>query len=159
MSLERSKKKVKPVFASRTTIRDIELKKAKARELPEIKKIFWEKPLGRTLKARNKAGKIVYSIVTIATGIPFLTLLNINIMDFADLNFIQIAITISFVIISGVIGLYVKVPGTKAKLNVIAYLLESELIRATDKASEGGKKITQSEIREIIKKVIGSIFG
>ena len=140
-------------------IRDIELKKVKQGKLPKIKKTFWEKPLGRTLKASNRTGKIVYSIVGAITGVPILTIANINIMDFADLNIIQIIVTVLFFIVSGVVGLYVKSPGTKKKLNELADVLEKELVKATDEASDSGKKITRKETRSIIQAVIGSVFG
>jgi hypothetical protein len=91
--------------------------------------------------------------------VPILTIANINIMDFADLNIIQIIVTVLFFIVSGVVGLYVKSPGTKKKLNELADVLEKELVKATDEASDSGKKITRKETRSIIQAVIGSVFG
>nr|BDD43971.1 hypothetical protein 28 [bacterium] len=128
---------------------------------------FWYTPFGRTLRGKNKTGKIVYGVLgagaTYFLGFNPIPLINpvetgVPIMEFADLNLWQFIITLVFMVISFVVGLYKMGPNLKEKINILVELLSVELVKATDDASEGGKKITRDEITAIVKKVVATVF-
>lgn len=137
-----------------------------------IKKSFWkDTAFGRTLSLRNKSGKIiatglvgigssflpapigpwvsktVNSLLTIQTGVPIM----------GELNLLQIGITIGVMILLAVIPMLFPSLRGKAVWKVIKSRVDAvadEIVKAIDKESDGGKKITRSEIKDIIAKAI-----
>lgn len=57
-----------------------------------------------------------------------------------------------------IITKYVKNSSLATKLDELVEVLANEFVKATDKASEGGEKVTHSEAKSIITSVLNSIF-
>lgn len=142
------------------------LKKAKTVVLPKIKikkrfKLlpFLHKvvsnPLFKALAMQTVVGRVSYAVIGSAT---LGALTTNNIIMFDDLSYIQMGITLAAFGLGFIITKYVKNSSLAAKLDELVEVLANEFVKATDKASEGGEKVTHGEAKSIITSVLNSIF-
>ena len=127
-----------------------ELRKTGKHEGPkEIKpkRSFWDKPIFRTLTARNKAGKAIYGVIGSLTGI---NIINPQPMDLiASLDLIEMGFLFGGLLITAVLTYFV----TKGWISEQVKKETKEVFEAVKVAksieSEGGAKITKNELNGI----------
>lgn len=122
--------------------------------LPTVQKVA-SNPLFKAVAMQTLVGRIAYAIVGSAT---LGALTTNNIIMFDDLSYIQMGITLAAFGLGFIITKYVKNSSLATKLDQLVEVLSNEFVKATDKASEGGEKVTQSEAKSIITSVLNSIF-
>lgn len=122
--------------------------------LPTVQKVV-SNPLFKAVAMQTLVGRIAYAIVGSAT---LGALTTNNIIMFDDLSYIQMGITLAAFGLGFIITKYVKNSSLATKLDQLVEVLSNEFVKATDKASEGGEKVTQSEAKSIIISVLNSIF-
>ena len=147
-----------PVTTLFKKVKTVVLPKIKTKKrfklLPVLHKVV-SNPLFKALAMRTLVGRIAYAIVGSAT---LGALTTNNIIMFDDLSYIQIGITLAAFGLGFIITKYVKNSSLATKLDQLVEVLSNEFVKATDKASEGGEKVTQSEAKSIITSVLNSIF-
>lgn len=139
-------------------------------EIPKRK--FWKQTrTGRFLSLRTKTSKTVVGVLAaagttllpppvgnIVNGTINLLIPNPSTMDvLTDMSLLQIIITIAaFLVVTGVPMLFKGVrdsviwKAVKGRIDAIA----DEVVQAVDAESEGGKKITRSEVQDIIRRAV-----
>ena len=146
---------------------DVDAEKPPMYDVP--KKEFWDTAFGRTLKGRNKTGKIVYTglagvgstllpepfggwlqqganaLIQTQTGVGMDVLL--------DLNMTQLIVMAVGFIVAWALPSIVPAIKEKQAWKVIEGRLDNvtdEVVKAVDEDSENGKKISRNELKAII---------
>lgn len=136
-----------------------------------LPKGFWKRPLGRTLRGKNKTGKILYSVagvvVSAATGVNIeaLTGLITNTQTglameaILDFNLYQlIVVAVAMLIMWGLPSAFPAIEQRSAWKLISGRLddVADSIVKAMDEDSEGGKKITRQEWKQIVSDALKS---
>ncbi|WP_441001314.1 hypothetical protein [Fodinibius sp. SL11] len=146
-------------------------------EIPELeevpKKTFWDTAFGRTIRLKNKTGKIGATVLggVGSTFIPgpmgdwinkgfqalITTQTGVGMEFLADMSLLQLIIMAVAVLITVVVPMVFPKVRDKKAWEIIDSRVDDvadEVVAAVDKDSEGGKSITRNEWRSIISGAI-----
>lgn len=151
---------------------DLNEKKAEGPEYSTdvaLPKTFWDRPLGRTLRGKNRTGKAIYTtavsigstflpepiggwlkkgfeaLLLTQTGVPMDALLDFNIYQL-------IIVALAMLIMWGLPSLFPSIK-EKSAWKIISGRLDTvadSIVEATDEDSDSGKKITRAEWKQIV---------